>query len=505
LPFIDGLNYILMKKSKSFICTVVFIAMALSGYSQGYHVRIGIIGNSITEGSGLTDPETQSYPAQLAPMLHEIYGDTCIVQNFGITTTTMLKNGNVSYWNSTQFEDYMEYAAEICIILLGTNDSKPVNWDEHGDEFIGDYLSMIDTIKTRNPHTKFFAGYPPPAFEIVYDIRDSVILNGVIPAVDSVVAVTGAELIDFYYPLLDSVSLFTDKIHPNIEGSRAMAQIILDKFLETDIIHEADTGYTFVTSFDTEKSLIAFKDTVLLSWTTINADSVLLNGQVVPENGSLKVSPHETTIYTLLASGEKSTDSLVLVQEVYYPELSTLKIYPKSKTLYEGDSIYLQLYYYDQLQKRINDTVYDLEWSIVNGNGYLCEETGTSAVYVAVSEGTDTVYAEYGDISGKMTMTIKPAVTGILDPLSDWRIRIFPNPADNKINLFIAKARAPYLKVKIFDLKGILYKDEDFYFKKGTRLTVCLRTSDLAEGTYIIEIECSGRVYTDKIFIKRGN
>jgi acyl-CoA thioesterase-1 len=494
-----------MRKSKSFICTVVFIAIALSVYSQGYHVRIGIIGNSITEGVGLSDPETQSYPAQLAPMLQGIYGDTCIVTNFGITTTTMLKNGNVSYWNSTQFEDYMEYAAEICIILLGTNDSKPVNWDEHGDEFIGDYLSMIDTIKTRNPHTKFFVGYPPPAFEIVYEIRDSVILNGVIPAVDSVVAVTGAELIDFYHPLLDSVSLFTDKIHPNIEGSRAMARIILGRIIETDIIHEADTGYTFVTCFDTETNLIAFKDSVLLSWTTINADSVLLNGQVVPENGSMKVSPHETMIYTLLAAGEKSTDSLVLVQEVYYPVLSTLKIYPKSKTLYEGDSIYLQLYYYDQLQKFIHDTVYDIEWSVTNGNGYLCEETGTSAVYVAVSEGIDTVSAEYGDIISRAPMTVKPLVTGVEDALPDRQVRVFPNPADNEINFSIAIARAPFLKVKIFDLKGVLCKDEDFHFKEGTRQDICLSTGDLADGTYIIEIEYSGRLYTDKLFIKRGN
>jgi len=494
-----------MKRSKSFICTVVFIAIALLSYSQDYHVRIGIIGNSITQGIGLSDPETQSYPAQLAPMLQEIYGDTCIVQNFGITTTTMLKNGDVSYWNSTQFKDCMDYAAEICIILLGTNDSKPQNWDVYGDEFIGDYLSMIDTLKTRNPHTKFFVGYPPPAYEVVFDIRDSVILNGVIPAVDSVVAVTGSELIDFYYPLLDSVILFPDKIHPNVEGSGAMARIILDRFIETDVIHEADTGYTFVTGFDTEKNLIAFKDTVLLSWTTINADSVFLNGQVVPENGNLKVSPHETTIYTLLAAGEKNSDSLVLVQEVYYPVLSTLKIYPKSKTLYEGDSIYLQLFYYDQIQKPIHDTIYDIQWSVSNGYGYLCEETGTSAVYVAVSEGTDTVCAEYGDIPGKSTITIKPVVTGIEDPLPDWQVRIFPNPTDNEINLFIATAGTPYLKVKIFDLKGVLCKDVDFHFKEGTRQNICLNTGDLDEGTYIIEIEYSGRLYTDKLFIKKGN
>ncbi len=262
-----------MKKYKSIICTIVFITVTLFNQAQDYHVRIGIIGNSITQGVGLSDAATQSYPAQLAPMLEEIYGDTCIVQNFGITTTTMLKNGDVSYWNSTQFKDYMDYAAEICIILPGTNDSKPQNWDVYGDEFIDDCLSMIDTIKTRNPLTKFIVCYPPPAYEIVWGIRDSVILNGIIPAVDSVLAKTGAGLIDSYHPLLDSVSLFPDKIHPNVQGSRAMAEIIRGRLVEMDIVHKADTGYTFVISFKTQKSLIAVKDTVLLTWQDISLNT----------------------------------------------------------------------------------------------------------------------------------------------------------------------------------------------------------------------------------------
>lgn len=32
---------------------------------------------------------------------------------------------------------------EICVILLGTNDTKPQNWDVYGHEFIDDYLCSM--------------------------------------------------------------------------------------------------------------------------------------------------------------------------------------------------------------------------------------------------------------------------------------------------------------------------------------------------------------------------
>lgn len=184
-----------MKNYKLFLFIIALAAIFSTNYAQDYHVRIGIIGNSITQGVGLSSPATESYPAQLQPILEAVYGDTCIVTNFGITTTTMLKNGNVSYWNSSQFEDYMNFAPEICIILLGTNDTKSVNWDVYGDEFEDDYISMIDTIKTRNPQTRFMVCYPTPAFEDKLNIRNSIIVSDIIPGVDYVLSQTDAELI----------------------------------------------------------------------------------------------------------------------------------------------------------------------------------------------------------------------------------------------------------------------------------------------------------------------
>lgn len=232
-------NLTFMTSTKSIGLIICLSLSAQFIYSQSYKITMGTIGNSITHGSVLSDSATQSYPAQLQYMLKEIYADTCEVTNFGLTTTTMLKKGNVPYWDCPHFSNYLSFAPDICLILLGTNDTKPINWDVYGKEYLGDYLAMIDTIKQVNPNTQFMLGYPPPVFQDRWGIRDSIIVHGIIPAIDSVLSLVDAELVDFYHPMLGMEDLFPDKIHPEEDGCREMAKILMKRMNETDIIHSA--------------------------------------------------------------------------------------------------------------------------------------------------------------------------------------------------------------------------------------------------------------------------
>ena len=99
---------------------------------------------------------------------------------------------------------------------------------------------------------------------------------------------------DFYYPLLDSARLFPDTIHPGIEGNVLMAEMLLDRIGESDLIHRAVTGRTFITSFVCDKELFPAGESAELSWMTINADSVFINGEPVDIEGSLQVTPADT-------------------------------------------------------------------------------------------------------------------------------------------------------------------------------------------------------------------
>jgi acyl-CoA thioesterase-1 len=488
-----------MKMTKILYSALFLLMYTVYCNGQDYHVRMAFIGNSITYGVGLSNPSLQSYPAQLNDMLTGKYGDTCIIGNFAITTKTMLKNGDEPFWNIPQFVNSWNFAPEICFIALGTNDTKPQNWDVYGDQFLEDYMSMIDTFKVRNPNTKFMICYPPPAFDIVWGIRDSIIVNGVIPVIDSLVNKTGAILVDFHNPLLDSVALFPDKIHPNVQGSKVLAEIVFSKMLETDIIHHVETGLTFVNSLKSGNKLIAIEDSVTLSWTTINADSAFLDGKPVAVNGSLYVSPHETTVYTLLAKGIKSIDSLKFTQEVYIPALTRLSVTPWRIKVQEGDSVHFTLEYFDQMNKRMKDTVFVGNWTIEAGVGQLVDETNTTCTFIAGTAGTAKIVANVGDLTFQTTVTIEPLTT-ITDQSTDKDGRkVYPNPVEDILNLIIETQKASRIHVRLYDLNGTIQRNEHFFVSNAGKHTIHLMTNDLIDGLYLYEIEYCGSVFTGKI------
>lgn len=487
---------------KKFFCSLLFVTVfAFIIFSQDYHVRIGFIGNSITYGAGLPDPASQSYPAQLKAMLQEKYGDTCIVVNYGISSRTMLKKGDYPFWNDKQFKDCWLFAPEILFICLGTNDTKPQNWDFYGNEYYDDYKSMIDTFRLRNPYTKFMVCYPPPAYEIVWGIRDSVLVHGVMPAVDSIVDYAGAVLVDFYHPLIDSVDLFPDKIHPDIAGSKVMAEIAYKYFEENDMIHQVERGLTFVSGLTTNKKNLAIGDSAVLSWTTINADTAFLNGQPVPVNGSLTISPQENTIYTLYAKGSKSDDSLKLEQLVYIPQLTKLALTPRSKIINQGDSVVFTLSYIDQMNKTMTNATFDVTWTITQGEGELIVRNDKSAVLKGNTAGQTEVTASVGKISAKSVITVK-ASNQISDYSTGTEPKVYFN---NKGDILIIELEATEnvpMRLKLFDLKGNLIKDMAVNGSiEGKQINIPV--NHFADGFYLYKIEYGSKQFNGKIFKAR--
>lgn len=212
--------------------------------SEKQIVRFACIGNSITQGSHLDNPSVECYPSQLRGMLSSIYGDTCMVNNYGLSGRNMLKNGPNPIWVEPKFKKALNWAPDICFILLGTNDARPNLWEEYGNEFMADYLDMIDTFKTINPETRFIIGAPTPIWEghpyggdtWGKKHNDSIMVNCVIPLINSISETTGAELIDFHTPFKDSVHLFPDHLHPNAEGANYVAKLICERMEQNDMI-----------------------------------------------------------------------------------------------------------------------------------------------------------------------------------------------------------------------------------------------------------------------------
>jgi len=184
-------------------------------------MRVACVGDSITKGYGLEEPSVQSYPSQLASML----GDGWSVKNYGLTNSTLLQKGDDPYIHSSTFAESQTFAPQIVVILLGTNDSKPLNW-QHKEDFVADYTALIRSYQALGSSPQIWIAYPPPAFPGIAGISDSTIREEIIPLINIVAQNTSVGVIDLYTPLSSREDLFPDTVHPNAEGARIIAETV---------------------------------------------------------------------------------------------------------------------------------------------------------------------------------------------------------------------------------------------------------------------------------------
>lgn len=205
---------------RKYLLLLLFIIIAF--YSNG-QVKVACVGNSITYGSGIENRDKNSYPAKLQALA----GEDWQVKNFGVSGATMLKKGDKPYWQQEAFREALIFEPDVVIIKLGTNDTKPQNW-QYADQYISNYLDMIEQFETLSSQPKIFICLPVPAFEERWDIRPSVVKKEVVPAVRKIARKTDTHLINLYKPFKKKSELFPDHIHPNAAGAALMAEIIYD-------------------------------------------------------------------------------------------------------------------------------------------------------------------------------------------------------------------------------------------------------------------------------------
>jgi acetyl esterase/lipase len=181
-------------------------------------IRVACIGNSITDGFGIDMADASGYPAELQKML----GDKYWVKNFGVSGRTMLNKGDWPYMKEQAWRNALAFKPDIAIIKLGTNDSKPENW-QYGASFQQDLEQMLKAL----PTTKIYLCTPIPAFKSTWNINDSVIVNAIIPIQRAVAKKQGAQIIDLHTLYAnDGDKMLNDGIHPDGKGARRMAEII---------------------------------------------------------------------------------------------------------------------------------------------------------------------------------------------------------------------------------------------------------------------------------------
>ena len=202
----------------------LFACIALSLIAISLHaqkIKVACVGNSVTYGYGLDRPEVNAYPAQLQRLL----GDGFEVGNFGKSGATLLNKGHRPYMQQEEFKKAIAFAGDRVIIHLGLNDTDPRNWPNYRDEFVSDYLSLIDSFRLVNPKCKIAICRMTPISN-----RHQRFESGtrdwywqIQKSIEEIAEIANVSLIDLQEGLYNRPDLLPDALHPNIEGAGIIA------------------------------------------------------------------------------------------------------------------------------------------------------------------------------------------------------------------------------------------------------------------------------------------
>lgn len=186
---------------------------------HGPELTIACLGDSITHGFKLGDPQHESYPARLEKMSQGRWQ----VINCGHDGATVIRTGDIPVSQQEEYRKVVETHPDMVVVMLGTNDTKNVNW-QHIEDFVKDYTALIRSLRELPSTPQVFVCSIPPVFN---DHPNGVTAwreEKINTLIDKVVQQTGVEFIDIYGLLKDQPALFVDGVHPNAAGAEKIAR-----------------------------------------------------------------------------------------------------------------------------------------------------------------------------------------------------------------------------------------------------------------------------------------
>lgn len=184
--------------------------------------HVAAVGDSNTYGAGVlfTTHRGNSYPDQLQDLLGEEYQ----VLNYGLSGRTLLSSGDSPYEDNKFWSISHDINPDIVLIMLGTNDTKPQNWDAQSYE---KQLAEVVTSYAELPNQpSVFLLTPPAAYENTFGIDPGIVQNEVVPIVNRVAAKLEIPVIDMFTATQGKQELFPDGVHPGAAGYGIIASTV---------------------------------------------------------------------------------------------------------------------------------------------------------------------------------------------------------------------------------------------------------------------------------------
>ncbi len=189
--------------------------------------RIACIGDSITFGAGVMQTRKT---AAWTSVWEKKLGKDFQVLNYGVSGATLQQEGDFPYRKVGYLKRLKKAQPELILLMLGTNDAKPYNWDE--SRFAREYEELILELRDKPWPHRLVLMAPPKAFPeeksgvIAFDIENEPIRDVIRPLASSLGRKYGLQVIDLYALTEEHPEYFDDGVHPNELGNRVIAEQI---------------------------------------------------------------------------------------------------------------------------------------------------------------------------------------------------------------------------------------------------------------------------------------
>jgi lysophospholipase L1-like esterase len=188
--------------------------------------KIACVGDSITYGMFIFGKKKNSYPAQLQQLLGENYR----IKNFGKTDYCLQRTSNKPYTTLKKYKLSLDFKPNIVLLMLGTNDSKDINWKGAGD-FINEYKWLISQYE--KVCRKIYLLTPSTVFKTHGRTWWDIVPKRVDEMADAIRKLAyelKLPLIDIHKITSEHKEFFKlDGVHPNKHGAKLIANFIYKK------------------------------------------------------------------------------------------------------------------------------------------------------------------------------------------------------------------------------------------------------------------------------------
>ena len=197
---------------------------------------VACVGDSITAGGA------DSYPA----LLQKELGEGWSIRNFGVNSRTARRDGkefdgrpgNLDYRETSAYRQSLACRPDAVILLLGTNDSKPANWEGTGEAFREGFASLAADYLALDPQPELVIGVSPTVKGggWTYLVTEEIVGGGVAPFQRAFAAEKNLPLVDcraVLDPHLDT-AYSGDGLHPNASGRALLAGAFAAKLRELE-------------------------------------------------------------------------------------------------------------------------------------------------------------------------------------------------------------------------------------------------------------------------------